>query len=59
MSNAKAARRARFEGVFTLIRDELITYCQNEGMPPEALEWYGKVRFQRFLHSSFNGLPVV
>ncbi|KAF9465396.1 farnesyl-diphosphate synthase [Collybia nuda] len=42
MSNVKAARRARFEGVFTLIHDELITYCQKEGMPPEAVTWFGK-----------------
>jgi farnesyl diphosphate synthase len=44
MSSAKAARRARFEGVFSLIRDELIAHCKSEGMPPEAVEWYSKVR---------------
>ncbi|KAF9032431.1 isoprenoid synthase domain-containing protein [Panaeolus papilionaceus] len=36
----KAARRAKFEGVFEKIRDELIEHIKGEGMPEEAVEWY-------------------
>lgn len=45
MSNAKAQRRTKFENVFTVIRDELIDHFVAEGMPPEAVDWYRKVRF--------------
>ncbi|GLB39873.1 putative FPP GGPP synthase family protein [Lyophyllum shimeji] len=40
MAIAKAARKARFEAVFDLIRDELVQHCGNEGLPAEAVEWY-------------------
>lgn len=43
MSTAKAARRAKFEGVYHTIRDVLMEDCQRQGFPPEALEWYHKV----------------
>lgn len=36
----KAARRAKFEGVYEVIRDELIGHFAGEGMPEEAVEWY-------------------
>lgn len=39
----KAARRAKFEGVYAVIRDELIEHFAGEGMPEEAVEWYRKV----------------
>ncbi|KAF5313865.1 hypothetical protein D9619_013090 [Psilocybe cf. subviscida] len=39
-SEAKAARRARFEGVFAKIRDELLEHFAGEKMPAEAVEWY-------------------
>ncbi|GLB41091.1 putative FPP GGPP synthase family protein [Lyophyllum shimeji] len=42
MASDKAARRARFEAVFDVIRDELVEYCKKEGLPDEALEWYRK-----------------
>jgi hypothetical protein len=44
MATAKAARRAKFEGVFTKIRDELIEHFTGEGMPHDAVEWYRNVR---------------
>lgn len=39
----KAAKRARFEGVFDQIADELIAYVEGEGMPEEAVKWYKDV----------------
>jgi len=36
----KSARRAKFEGVFAKIRDELISHFAGEGMPQDAVEWY-------------------
>lgn len=46
MSSAetKAARRAKFDGAFEEIRDELIEHFAGEGMPAEAIEWYRNVR---------------
>ncbi|KAG6833026.1 hypothetical protein H0H87_012285 [Tephrocybe sp. NHM501043] len=38
--SSKAARRGKFEGVFDVIRDELVDHCKKEGLPTEALEWY-------------------
>lgn len=43
-ADAKAARRAKFEGVFEKIRDELIEHFAAQGMPQEAIEWYRNVR---------------
>lgn len=40
---AKAAARAKFEGVFDTIADELLAYLKGEGMPADAIEWYKKV----------------
>jgi farnesyl diphosphate synthase len=42
-STDKAARRKRFEDVFPIIADELLTYVKGEGMPKDAVEWYEKV----------------
>ena len=39
----KAASRAKFEGVFAAIREELLQHFAGEGMPAEAVEWYRKV----------------
>ena len=50
MATAKAARRAKFEDVFSKIRDELIEHFAGEGMPQDAVEWYRNVRF--------NSLPL-
>jgi farnesyl diphosphate synthase len=41
---ANAARRAKFEAVFSKIRDELIEHFSGEGMPQDAVEWYRNVR---------------
>jgi len=40
----KASRRAKFEGVFAKIRDELIKHFAGQGMPQDAVEWYRNVR---------------
>ena len=52
----KAARRAKFEVVFSKIRDELIDHFAGEGMPQEAVEWYRNVRacFFQFIISLFD-----
>ena len=40
MTNAKAARKAKFEAVFDVVRDELLEDCKKQGLPHDALEWY-------------------
>ncbi|SJL08060.1 uncharacterized protein ARMOST_11419 [Armillaria ostoyae] len=40
MSAGKAARRARFEGAWKVIKQELLDYITGEGMPKDAIEWY-------------------
>lgn len=44
IDDVKQLRRSKFEDVFVKIRDELIEHFSNEGMPPEAIEWYQNVR---------------
>lgn len=53
MATAKAARRAKFEAVFSKIRDELIEHFAGEGMPQEAVEWYRNVRARPSLYFFF------
>ncbi|KAJ7430989.1 farnesyl-diphosphate synthase [Mycena galericulata] len=38
----KAAKRAKFESAWARIREELVGSAVSEGMPTEAIEWYGK-----------------
>jgi len=40
----KKATRSRFEAVFPVIADELLSYMKGEGMPKEAVEWMKTVR---------------
>src|SRR5882762_1049896 len=40
----KLLARKRFDDVFAIIRSELLTHFHNQGMPPEATEWYRRVR---------------
>ncbi|PBK90970.1 Polyprenyl synthetase [Armillaria gallica] len=40
MLTDKAARRARFEGAWKVIKQELLDYITGEGMPKDAIEWY-------------------
>ncbi|KAL0580749.1 Farnesyl pyrophosphate synthetase [Marasmius crinis-equi] len=43
MSSAdKAARRAKFEGVWNVIRDELVDNFKSNGMPQDAIDWYSR-----------------
>lgn len=43
-SDAKAAKRAKFEAVFHVIRDELVDYFKAQGMPKDAVDWFQRVR---------------
>lgn len=43
-ADQKKAARARFEGVYDVLRDELIAHFQRENLPVEAQEWFRKVR---------------
>jgi farnesyl diphosphate synthase len=57
---AKAAARARFEGVFDQIADELIAYVKGEGMPAEAVQWYKDSLYYNVPGGKLNrGLSVV
>ncbi|KIP02772.1 hypothetical protein PHLGIDRAFT_32072 [Phlebiopsis gigantea 11061_1 CR5-6] len=40
--SSKAEKRARFDHVFEVIRDELVEYFKAQGMPQDATEWYIK-----------------
>ncbi|EKM49650.1 uncharacterized protein PHACADRAFT_265218 [Phanerochaete carnosa HHB-10118-sp] len=39
---SKAEKRAKFEKVYTVIRDELVEHIKAQGMPAEAIAWYTK-----------------
>ncbi|KIK67890.1 hypothetical protein GYMLUDRAFT_36689 [Collybiopsis luxurians FD-317 M1] len=41
-STDKAARRAKFEDAWNVIREELLDQFKSTGMPQEAYEWYGR-----------------
>ncbi|RDX45501.1 farnesyl-diphosphate synthase [Polyporus arcularius HHB13444] len=40
MSDAKALKRQKFEAVYPILRDELLAYLKQEGMPEDAISWY-------------------
>lgn len=42
-STTKAAKRAKFEAVFTVIRNELVDYFKAQGMPKDAVDWFQNV----------------
>ena len=56
----KKATRSRFEAVFPVIADELLSYMKGEGMPKEAVEWMKTVRVppSPLPLSYFSALPV-
>jgi hypothetical protein len=59
MCDAKAARRARFLGVFPVIRDELIDHVKQQGFPESAAEWYQRVStFSDFMFSVYSNVSV-
>lgn len=39
----KAARRARFEGVYAKVADELAGELRKANIPEEAIDWYRRV----------------
>ena len=43
MADAKAQKRAKFDAVFPVLREELLAYLKQEGMPADAIEWYQRV----------------
>lgn len=42
-TNDKAARRAKFEEAWVVIKEELLEHFKSTGMPQEAAEWYSRV----------------
>ena len=42
--DTQAATRKRFEGAFATIRSELLEHFSGHGMPPDAIDWYSRVR---------------
>ena len=44
MADAKAQKRQKFEDVFPKLREELLTYLNQEGMPQDAVSWFQRVR---------------
>jgi len=39
-ADAKALKRQKFEGVFAVLREELLSHIAAQGMPEDAQEWY-------------------
>ena len=56
MADAKAQKRAKFDAVFPVLREELLAYLKQEGMPADAVEWYQRVRRSLLLLSSLGRL---
>ena len=62
--SSKAEKRAKFDHVFNVIRDELVDYIKAQNVPTDAVEWYTRVSpvavaaicFRMFAHSLL--LPV-
>ncbi len=44
ISTDKAARHARLERTWKVIKQELLDYITGEDMPNDAIEWYERVR---------------
>ena len=44
MADAKAQKRQKFDAVYPILRDELLAYMKQEGMPEDAISWYKRVR---------------
>lgn len=44
VKDKKAAARERFEGVYTVVRDDLLEDFRKHNMPEEAIEYYQRVR---------------
>ena len=47
MADAKAQKRAKFEAVYPVLREELLAYLKQEGMPADAVSWFQRVRVPR------------
>ena len=55
----KKAARAKFEGAWAVIRDELLAHMRAENMPPDAQEWYRRVRTRFVLACKERGRLMV
>lgn len=51
----KAARRVKFEEVWSTIHTELVAHIKGQGMPDDAVEWFSKVRVCRL---SFDFIKI-
>ncbi|KAI0808413.1 farnesyl-diphosphate synthase [Fomes fomentarius] len=40
MADTKAQKRAKFEAVYPVLREELLAYLKQEGMPQDAVAWF-------------------
>ena len=49
----KAAARKRFEGVYAVVRDDLLEDFRKHNMPEEAIEYYQRVRPSNVFSSPF------
>lgn len=43
-ADVKAQKRAKFEHVFNVIREELVEYVKAQGIPQDATGWFTRVR---------------
>ncbi|KAM6493580.1 Isoprenoid synthase domain containing protein [Amanita muscaria] len=54
------SRLAKFKDFFPFIRDQLVSYTEDQGMPSEAVDWYRKNLDYNVPHGKLNrGLAVV
>lgn len=58
MADAKALKRQKFENVFNVIRDELLSHFASLGMPTDATEWYHRVRYALSNLSQFSNRSI-
>jgi hypothetical protein len=47
----KAAARKRFEAVYSVVRDDLLTDFRKHNMPEESIDYYRRVRSRRIYAS--------
>ncbi len=52
MADAKAQKRQKFEDAFSKLREELLDYLRQEGMPEDVVNWFQRVRPSPYLSVS-------
>lgn len=59
-AETQALRRARFEAVFLVLREEVLEHCASEGLPDDAIQWYSRNLTYNVTGGKLNrGLAVV